>query len=66
MDPIILIGCILFGISILIFMINTRVNYGFFTRYRSRSKGWLVISTLLLIIGLAIIALKAYLNGQLN
>ena len=66
-DPVILLGSVLFGISMIIFMLNTRVRYGLlFRRYESRNKGWLVVSTLLLIIGLAIIILKAYMNGQLG
>ena len=48
-------------------MLNTRVRYGFvLRRYESRNVGWLFISTLLLIIGLGMIIIKAYLNGQLS
>ncbi len=66
-DSVILLGSVLFGISMIIFMLNTRVRYGFvLRRYESRSTGWLFISILLLIIGLGIIIIKAYLNGQLG
>ena len=66
-DPVILLGSLLFGISMLIFMLNTRVRYGFvLRRYESRSTGWLFISIFLLIIGLGMIIIKAYLNGQLS
>lgn len=64
-DLVILLGTILFGISIIIFMLNTRVRYGLlFRRYESRNVAWLFISILLLIIGLGIVFIKAYLNGQ--
>lgn len=66
-DPVILLGSVLFGISMIIFMLNTRVRYGFvLRRYESRNVEWLFISTLLLIIGLGMIIIKAYLNGQLS
>lgn len=66
-DPVNLLGSVLFGISMIIFMLNTRVRYGFvLRRYESRNVGWLFISTLLLIIGLGMIIIKAYLNGQLS
>jgi hypothetical protein len=66
-DPVILLGSVLFGISMIIFMLNTRVRHGFvLRRYESRNVGWLFISTLLLIIGLGMIIIKAYLNGQLS
>lgn len=66
MDIIILIGSIIFGIGILIYVLNTKVRYGFFTHYQSRNKGLAWISALLIIIGLGIIIVKAYLNGQLG
>lgn len=66
-DSVILLGSVLFGISMIIFMLNTRVRYGFvLRRYESRSTGWLFISILLLIIGLGMIIIKAHLNGQLS
>lgn len=51
---------------VMISAFNTKIRYGFFTHYDSRSKGlgWLAI--LLIIIGLGIVLLKAYLNGQLG
>lgn len=66
MDFIILFGAILFGIGLVISILNTHVSYGFFTRYRSKNRSWQIISIILIIIGLLIIIGKAYLNGQLS
>lgn len=66
MDYIILFGAILFGIGLVISILNTRGSYGFFTRYRSKNRSWQIISIILIIIGLLIIIGKAYLNGQLS
>lgn len=66
MDFIILFGAILFGIGLVISILNTRVSYGFFKRYRSKNRTWQIISIILIIIGLLIIIGKAYLNGQLS
>lgn len=60
MDFIIAIG----GLIINVF--NTRIKYGWFTHYQSKSRPLNYVSLLLIIIGLIIIIGKAYLNGQLN
>lgn len=66
MDIVILIGIIITGIGFVINVANTRVKYGWFTHYQSRNRPLNYISFLLIVIGLAIIIGKAYLNGQLN
>ncbi|AVW10337.1 hypothetical protein [Lactiplantibacillus paraplantarum] len=66
MDLIIVIGSIIAGIGIIINVANTRVKYGWFTHYQSRSRPLNYVSLLLIIIGLIIVISKAYLNGQLN
>lgn len=66
MDIIILIGSIISGIGVIISAFNTKIRYGFFTHYESKNKGLSWISFILIIIGLGIIILKAYLNGQLS
>lgn len=66
MDIVILIGAVIFGIGLLITALNTKIRYGWFTHYENRNNGLSWIGILLIILGLGIILLKAYLNGQFN
>lgn len=66
MDFIIAIGGLITGIGLIINVFNTRIKYGWFTHYHSKSRPLNYVSLLLIIIGLIIIIGKAYLNGQLN
>ncbi|MDV0429814.1 hypothetical protein RXV91_02815 [Lactiplantibacillus sp. DA1] len=66
MDLMIVIGSIITGIGIIINVANTRVKYGWFTHYQSKSRPLNYVSLLLIVIGLVIIIGKSYLNGQLN
>lgn len=66
MDFIIAIGGLITGIGLIINVFNTRIKYGWFTYYQSKSRPLNYVSLLLIIIGLIIIIGKAYLNGQLN
>ncbi|MFR4968092.1 hypothetical protein [Lactobacillus kalixensis] len=66
MDIIILIGVIIMFISFFIMIINTKYTPFHWRQYRSRSKKWAAISLILLLVGLAIIILKAMANGQIR
>lgn len=64
MDIIIVIGAVIFGIGVLTLAFNTKIRYGLVTRYTRRNKGVGWLGILLMLIGLVIILLKIYLNGQ--
>jgi len=64
MDIVIVIGGALFVLGMLIAAVNTRIDYGFFTHYRSVNRGVNLIAILLIIIGLGIVILKFMANGQ--
>ncbi|WP_288530721.1 hypothetical protein [uncultured Secundilactobacillus sp.] len=66
MDTVIIIGVIIFAIGVLIAIGNSRISYGFFTHYGVANQGLAWISVLLIVIGLAIVIGKAYLNGQIG
>ena len=67
MDIIILIGVFIFMLGILITVFNTKIRYGFiFTHYEYRNRSMYWLSVILIILGLIIITIKAYLNGQFN
>ena len=55
MDFIIAIGGLITGIGLIINVFNTRIKYGWFTHYQSKSRPLNYVSLLLIIIGLIII-----------